>query len=330
MTHGRDRRVRGRYAAVRLDQSEEGHVTTQQSRIRLGSAPDSWGVWEPEHEQQVPWQRFLDELGTAGYEWLELGPYGYLPTDPAQLNDELGQRGLRCSGQAVFAPLHREDGWDQSVADARAVAELITAVGGAYVILLPGMHTDNFGTRVEPRELDDDAWKRLVDGNTRLAKLLAEEYGVTLVFHSHADSHVETQEQIERFLADTDPEYVQLCLDTGHVAYGGADNYAIIAEYPERIGYVHLKAMDPQVLRQVVEEDLSFAQAVKRGVCVEPPAGVPDMRLIAAALDDLDTDLFAIVEQDLFPCDPDLPLPIARRTRGHLRACGIGGRPVRM
>jgi inosose dehydratase len=291
-------------------------------QIRLGSAPDSWGVWLPDDDRQTPWQRFLDEIAQAGYEWLELGPYGYLPTDPARLRDELGQRGLRCSGQAVFAPFHREDGWETSLPEARAVAELTTAVGGQYVVLLPGLHTDEEGRRVEPTELDPDAWKRLVDGNSRMAKLLHEEYGATLVFHSHADSHVESQKQIERFLADTDG--VQLCLDTGHVAYGGADNYAIIARYPERIGYVHLKAIDPQILRQVVEEDLSFAEAVRRGVCVEPPAGVPDMRLIKLALDGLDTDLFAIVEQDLFPCDPDLPLPIARRTRGHLRACGFG------
>jgi inosose dehydratase len=293
-------------------------------QIRVGSAPDSWGVWLPDDSRQTPWHRFLDEIAQAGYEWLELGPYGYLPTDPARLRDELEQRGLRCSGQAVFAPFHHEDGWDRALPDARAVAELTSAVGGEYVVLLPGMHTDEEGNRVEPTELDAGAWKRLVDGNSQMAKLLHDEYGVALVFHSHADSHVETQEQIERFLADTDPEHVQLCLDTGHVAYGGADNYAIIARYPERIGYVHLKAMDPQILRQVVEEGLSFAQAVRRGVCVEPPAGVPDMRGISEALHGLDADLFAIVEQDLFPCDPDLPLPIARRTRGHLRSCGFG------
>ena len=294
------------------------------SRIRLGSAPDSWGVWLPDSELQTPWQRFLDEVAACRYEWIELGPYGYLPIDAGRLREALERRGLRCSGQAVFAAFHHEDGFEQALPEARAVAELTSAVGGRYVILLPGLHTDEFGTQTEPRELDADAWKRLVDGNTRMARLLAEEYGVTLVFHSHADSHVESQEQIDRFLADTD---VALCLDTGHVAYGGADNHQIIADHPERIGYVHLKSMDPQILRRVVEEDLSFAQAVKDGVCVEPPAGVPDMRLISEALHGLDADLFAIVEQDLFPCSPELPMPIARRTRGHLRACGFGGLP---
>ena len=61
-------------------------------RLLLGSCPDSWGVWHADDPLQTPWNRFLDELAGVGYEWLELGPYGYLPTDPAQLSDELAAR----------------------------------------------------------------------------------------------------------------------------------------------------------------------------------------------------------------------------------------------
>ena len=59
----------------------------------LGSAPDSWGVWYADDPVQTPWTRFLDEVASAGYTRIELGPYGYLPTDPARLRDELAQRG---------------------------------------------------------------------------------------------------------------------------------------------------------------------------------------------------------------------------------------------
>src|SRR6202035_2687135 len=40
--------------------------------LRIGTAPDSWGVWFPDHPRQVPWQRFLDEVQAAGYHWIEL------------------------------------------------------------------------------------------------------------------------------------------------------------------------------------------------------------------------------------------------------------------
>ncbi|CAM5619995.1 Xylose isomerase-like TIM barrel domain-containing protein OS=Streptomyces fumanus OX=67302 GN=GCM10018772_35600 PE=4 SV=1 [Streptomyces fumanus] len=51
-------------------------------RIRVGSAPDSWGVWFPDDPHQVPWERFLDEVAEAGYSWIEMGPYGICPPTP--------------------------------------------------------------------------------------------------------------------------------------------------------------------------------------------------------------------------------------------------------
>ena len=46
----------------------------------------------------------------------------------------------------------------------------------------------------------------------------------------------------------------------------------------------------------------------------EPPRGIPEMPLLAA-IEKLGIDVFAIVEQDMYPCDVDQPLPIAQRTR---------------
>jgi inosose dehydratase len=307
-------------------------------RIRLGSAPDSWGVWLPDDPSQTPWHRFLDELSEAGYGWVELGPYGYLPTDPKQLTDELGSRGLQASGGDVAGGLHREDALSGVREAALDVAALTAAVGAEYLVFLPDMFRDisDEGRYTDVSELDAEAWRRLVDGVSEVGRAVKEEHGVTLVFHPHADSHVETQDEIERFLEDTDPDHVQLCLDTGHVAYGHGDNLALLRTYPERIAYVHLKQIDPDVLRQARAEDLSFAQAVRRGVCPEPPGGVPDLEPLVAELSGLDADLFAIVEQDLYPLDDhDVPLPIAERTKAYLDRCGIGslakgnaGRPI--
>ena len=65
------------------------------STILVGSAPDSWGVWFPDDPNQTPYTRFLDEVADSGYQWIELGPYGYLPTDPQRLKEELDARGLK-------------------------------------------------------------------------------------------------------------------------------------------------------------------------------------------------------------------------------------------
>jgi inosose dehydratase len=302
---------------------------TTRSRLRLGSCPDSWGVWFPDDPAQTPWHRFLDELAEAGYRWLELGPYGYLPTDPARLRDELDRRGLEVSGQAVFGALHHPERWALDLADARRVAELVTAMGARHVVLLPELYTDLDGNRLEAPELDSEAWRTLVRATSELGRILREEHGVRAVFHPHADSHVGTQPQVERFLQDTDPESVALCLDTGHIAYYDGDSAELIRKHPDRIGYLHMKQADPVILEEVRAQDLAFAEAVRRGVMCEPPRGVPQVEVVLDALDGLDAELFMIVEQDLYPCDPDVPLPIATRTRSYLEQCGVGAADAR-
>jgi inosose dehydratase len=291
---------------------------TTRARLRLGSCPDSWGVWFADDPRQTPWHRFLDELAEAGYRWLELGPYGYLPTDPGRLREEVDRRGLRVSGQAVFGALHDRDRWEADLRDARQVAELVSAMGAGHVVLLPADAGPN------PPELDDEQWRTLAGASNRLGRILRQEYGLRAVFHPHADSVVGTQPQVERFLAETDPAEVNLCLDTGHIAYYRGDNVELIRKYPDRIGYLHLKQADPAVIDQVQAEGLTFAEAVRRGAMCEPPKGEPDLEALLDAADrHLDGELFAIVEQDLYPCDPDVPLPIATRTCQYLRQLGV-------
>jgi inosose dehydratase len=295
-----------------------------QSRIRVGSAPDSWGVWFPDDPVQVPWPRFLDEVSSCGYEWIELGPYGYLPTDPARLADELAARGLRVSAGTVFEHLHRPDSWDAVWAQVRDVAALTQALGGTHVVVIPDTFRDQkTGADVESRQLSPEAWRAKTTGVSRLGRTVQEEYGLSIAFHPHAETHVGTQPDIERFLADTDPQYVPLCLDTGHVAYYRGDNLDLIRRYPERIGYLHLKQVDPAVIDRVLAEDIVWPEAVRMGAMVEPPGGVPEYPPLLAAIEQLGRDVFAIVEHDLYPCPPGVPFPIAQRTHRYISSCGI-------
>ena len=298
-------------------------------RLTLGTAPDSWGVWFPSDPHQVGWQQYLDEIAQAGYLWTELGPSGFLPQDPAQLRDELDARGLRVCGGTIFAGLHRgAEALDEAIEACSRESRLLTAVGARHLVLLPEQYTDmHTGTAVQSGDIDPEQWKNLTTGYDRLGKHLSEEFGVDLVFHPHADTHVDTQARVERFLTDTDPRYVNLCLDTGHISYCHGDNLAIIERFGERVRYVHLKQVDPAVRDRVRAEKLSLAEAVPLGVMVEPPYGEPAMPPLLDALDRLDTDLFTVVEQDLYPVEPHIPLPIGARTAGYLRGCGLG--PVR-
>ncbi|NEB79559.1 TIM barrel protein [Streptomyces sp. SID14478] len=299
--------------------------TSPSARIRIGSAPDSWGVWFPDDPKQVPWQRFLDEVAEAGYEWIELGPYGYLPSDPRVLAEETGRRGLRVSAGTVFTGLHHGPAvWDRTWEHVSSIAALTQAMGARHLVVIPSFwRDDKSGEVLEDSSLTGEQWRQLATQTERLAREVGERYGLRLVFHPHADTHVDTEENVSRFLDATDPDLVSLCLDTGHYAYCGGDSVKLIETYGERIGYLHLKQVDPQVLAGVRERGTPFGPAVAHGVMCEPPRGVPELEPVLDAAARLDVDLFAIVEQDMYPCEPERPLPIARRTRGYLRSCGV-------
>jgi len=299
------------------------------SRLRLGTAPDSWGVWFPSDLHQVTWDVYLDEIARVGYVYTELGPQGFMPQDPERLKDELARRGLTVCGGTVFAGLHKGRGaLEKAIADFGREAKLLAAVGAEYLVHLPEQYTDmHTGEATQAGDIDPEQWKNLVAGTDELAKVIHEEYGVKLVFHPHVDTHVDTQERIERFLGDTDPELVNLCLDTGHVSYCEGDNVEIIERFPERVTYVHLKQVDPAVRARALAENLPLSEAVKLGVMCEPPYGQPDLPPLLDALGKLDREIFTVVEQDLYPVEPDIPLPIGARTAGYLVGCGLG--PVR-
>ena len=296
--------------------------------VQLGTAPDSWGVWHPKDDRQTPWHRFLDEVVLAGYTRIELGPFGYLPTDPVTLRHELQQRGLTLSGGTFGGALHQAAALPGIEEQVRKHGDLIGELGGGYLVLLPAAYRGETGPLTDPRDLDADGWKQLVESSNQLGRLAQERFGgkLEVIFHSHADSHVETVGQVERYLADTDPSLVGLCLDTGHYAYRWGDSVDLMRRHHDRIPYLHIKSMSAEILRKVEAEDLSFPQAVQLRVCCEPdaPDGTVDFVALKQLLDELQFDGYAIVEHDLYPCTFDEPLPIATRTRAYLKSIAFG------
>jgi inosose dehydratase len=293
--------------------------------ITIGTAPDSWGVWFPSDPKQTPWQRCLDEIALAGYEWTELGPYGYLPTDLPTLRAELDKRRLKVCASVVMAHLEAPSAWPEVERQALGAGKLLAALGAPFLVLIDDTYSDLFtGKQTLPSRLDADAWKRLIDTTHKVADLAADRFGLKLVFHPHAETHVEYEDQIEALLEQTDPGRVGLCLDTGHHAYRGGDPVAFFRRHHARIPYLHLKSVDGQLQKRVEAERIPFALAVGQDMFCEPSRGAVDFPAFRDALRDVSYHGWAIVEQDMYPAPFDKPLPIARRTRAYLREIGIG------
>jgi inosose dehydratase len=293
--------------------------------IEIGIGPDSWGVWFGDDPRQPPWTQFLDEVVEAGYSWIERGPEGYLPLDVSTLKEELDARGLRLSAAHAMGPLEEQRAWDTLEGDVERACETAVALGAQTLVLIDGLYTDpHTGAPTAPRELDEAGWARLVETTNRVAELARGRWHMTLAFHPHVDTHVEREDQIERLLAETEPDRVSLCFDIGHHAYLGQDAIEFARRHCRRISYLHLKNVDAGVRERVAREKLPFVKAVSTDVFTELPDGAIDMKEFAALLDEIGYSGFAVIEQDMYPAPFDKPLPIAKRTREYLREVGIG------
>ncbi len=293
--------------------------------ITIGSAPDSWGVWFPSDPQQTPWHRFMDEIVEAGYEWTELGPYGYLPTDLPTLRRELSDRGLKVTGTFAMANVEEPSLWGELERQVLGAGERLAALDAKYLVLIDDTYTDLFtGNAIAPKRLDEDAWRRFIETTHKVADIARDKFGLQLVFHPHAETHIEYEYQIETFLEQTDPDRVSICFDTGHHAYRGGDPINFMRQHHDRIPYLHLKSIDLEIQKQVETEGIPFAEAVKMDMFVEPSKGAVDFLAFRDLLQEIDYNGYAIVEQDMYPAPFDKPLPIAKRTRAYLREIGIG------
>ena len=294
-------------------------------KLTIGSAPDSWGVWFASDPRQTPWWRFLDEVKEAGYDYTELGPFGYLPTDLTALRGELSRRGLNVTGSFVMGDLADPGRWPDLERQLRGWGPNLKALGAKFLVLIDDVYTDLFtGEQLRPARLDAVGFQKLVDTTRRIAEIAKSEYGLTLVFHPHAETHVQYEDQIEALLDATEPELVSALLDTGHHAYCGGDPVAFMKKHHARIPYLHLKSVDGEISARVAAENISFAKAVAMDMFVEPSRGKVDFVAFRDLLREIDYVGYGIVEQDMFPAPFDKPLPIAKRTRVYLREIGLG------
>lgn len=289
----------------------------------LGAGSDSWGIWHAAHPAQIPWQRYVAEVAKAGYRYIEPGNFGYFPRDPKESLRTLDDAGLRIPGGTFFCDLLGSKEVPLQ-ADLRETAAWLSAVGAEYLVLLDRFARDpDTGTYHRPFEMNETEWDRMAHRLNHFGAITRNDYGLALVFHPHCDATVSTEAQIAKLLSMTEPGVADLCIDTGHHIYSGGDPAAFFRVHSARIPYIHLKSMNRGMLDTVRREDLPWAVAVERGVTDEPERGAVDFPAFAVALHETNYQGYAILEQDMFPCDPEVPLPLARRSIAYLQTLGF-------
>ncbi|MCL4179823.1 MAG: TIM barrel protein [Verrucomicrobia bacterium] len=307
---------------------------------RVGNAPCSWGSLEFDglEGKAIGFGQMLDELAATGYTGTELGDWGYMPTDPAALQEELHRRGLTLLGAFVPVALKHPGAHADGEAKALRVAQLLAAVQlrsksdtAPFLVLADDngtepMRTENAG-RVQPEMgLSEAEWRVFARGAESIARAVKTRTGLPTVFHHHCAGYVETPDEIAQLLARTDPGLLGLVFDTGHYTYGSGEYdpqsaTAGLERFAARTWYVHCKDCSGAVARQARARRWDYFAAVRQGVFCELGQGVVDFSEVLGRLEARGYGGWLLVEQDVLP-GLGTPKASALRNREYLRSIG--------
>ncbi len=294
--------------------------------IRIGNAPCSWGVEFAEDPRNPPWRSVLRDCAAAGYRGIELGPVGYMPEDPAVLADALAEHGLELIGGVVFRPFHNPGAWDDVMDGAMRTCKALLAHGAQHLVLIDSIsprRAPTAGRANEAEQMDKTEWTAFRDRLATVAKMGAEEYGLTVGIHAHAAGFMDFEPELERLLDEVNEDILKICFDTGHHSYAGFDPVAFMRRYVGRISYMHFKDIDPKVKADVIARRTGFYEACGQGIFCTLGDGDVDFPAVRQVLLDAGFSGWCTVEQD---CDPTLdvdPLGDARKNREYLESIGF-------
>ncbi|MGB0438768.1 MAG: TIM barrel protein [Paracoccaceae bacterium] len=294
--------------------------------IRIGNAPCSWGVEFADDPRNPAWKQVLAENNAAGYRGIELGPIGFMPEDPVELGEALSEYDQDLIGGVVFRPFHDADKWDEVLDASVRTCKALVAHNAQHLVLIDSIsarRAPTAGRATEAEQMDTAEWTAFRDRIATIAKMGAEDYGLTVGIHAHAGGFMDFEPELERLLNEVDPAILKICFDTGHHSYAGFDPVAFMRRHIDRISYMHFKDIDPKVKAKVVANRTDFYDACGQGIFCKLGEGDVDFPTVRQILLDAGFEGWCTVEQD---CDPLLdpnPLGDAKFNRGYLASIGF-------
>ena len=289
-------------------------MTSMMSRI--AGAPITWGVdGSPGWGHLMDADRVLAEMAEVGLRATELGPDGYLPTDPDELQAKLDHYGLELVGGFVPAVLQHPERAEKELAYVRRAASTLAGCGANVLVLGPASGLDGYDTSVE---MSVGEWGAFLDNLKQVIGIAADE-GLTVALHQHWGMAIERQHHMERLISQSEVEF---CLDTGHLFLGGVDPVAIAQAAEGRVAHVHLKDVDGAMAEQVRSGKLPFRRSVIDGIFKPLGSGDVDIAGFVRTLESAGFDGWYVLEQDkVLDADPapgEGPVEDARRSFEYL------------
>jgi inosose dehydratase len=166
--------------------------------------------------------------------------------------------------------------------------------------------------------LSDEDFKKIAAGVEQLGRL-AQEKGMTVAYHHHMGTGIQTLEQYSRLMDMTDPNLVKALLDTGHLSYAGENAVEGFKRFIDRTAHIHVKDVRRAVWEQVGPKRMSYVGSVIEGVFTVPGDGdMVDWDGVFDVIKSSDYAGWIVVEAEQDPHIYD-PLEYAQKARAFIR-----------
>jgi inosose dehydratase len=288
------------------------------TKARIAGAPISWGVCEvPGWGPMLEAPRVLRELKTLGLSAIELGSPGFLPGEVDPLNLMLSEHRVQMIGGFVPLVIHDASLGSDTLRSAHETAEFFAATGAT--VFVSALVVDAGWAPRRPLSVQEK--QHMVDMLGELDTLTAS-HGLLHVIHPHVNTLIETRDEVQFFLDETDSKW---CFDTGHLAIGGYDPVEFVTNNAARIGHVHFKDVNLSIAARLNAGERTLMEATMDGMFRSLGEGDVDIAAIVRTLLAQEYDGWFVLEQDTSidgpaPVEGTGPVEDVRRSLAFLRA----------
>lgn len=287
-------------------------------KVKLGIAPIGWTNDDmPDLGSENSFQQCVSEMALAGFRGTEIG--NKYPQKVNELKKYLRIRKLQIVN-AWFSAFLTTQPYLEVETEFRKKCKFLKGVGAKCIGVSEQGHSIQ-GTSLAVFDnkyvMNDEEWANFTKGLNWLGEV-AKEYGLTLVYHHHMGTVVQTEAEIDRMMENTDASLVYLLFDSGHLAYCGENYLRVLKKYAKRTRHVHLKDIRPEVIKKVKAEHLSFLQGVRLGTFTVPGDGAIDFAPVFDILEEAGYEGWMLVEAEQDPAIAN-PLEYAMMARKYIK-----------
>ncbi len=289
------------------------------NKVKLGIAPIAWTNDDmPELGGENTFEQCVSEMALAGFTGSEVG--SKYPKDPKQLNKALELRGMTICN-AWFSLFLTTKPLQETVDAFVKYRDFLYEVGARVIGAAEQGHSIQGMMDVPVFDkkpyFTEEEWKRFAHGLNEVGRL-AKEKGMSLAYHHHMGTGVQTFEEIDRLMDMTDPGLVYFLFDTGHLVFSDISPEEVLKKYVKRVRHVHLKDVREDVLDRVRKEKWSFLKAVKEGVFTVPGDGMINYDPLFKILAGSSYEGWMVVEAEQDPAKAN-PFEYAVKARKFIR-----------